>query len=120
MRSLLVQGEVEAADLAELLPSVGAEVQSAAAYAFGTTRIVLYVGRKFYFRSSDYLGILLLAASDGASQRIDISYAGGGSGLMGVQWGAGTDLEASIFDAVVAVLTGKSLSYTELPAARES
>jgi hypothetical protein len=114
MRSILVQGEIEAADLSGILPSIDATVQGTGAYAFGNTRVVLYVGRKFYFRSNDYLGVVLLAATDGATQRIDVSYAGGGAGLMGVQWGAGSDLETSLFDALVALLTSKSLHYTEI------
>jgi hypothetical protein len=114
MRSLLVQGEIAGADLSGVLSSNDATVQGAAAYAFGSTRVVLYVGRKFYFRSNDYLGVVLLATTDGASQRIDVSYAGGGAGLMGVQWGAGSDLETSLFDALVALVTSKSLQYTEI------
>jgi hypothetical protein len=114
MRSLLVKGEVAGGDLAAALSTIGADVQSSAAYAFGNTRIFLAVGRKFFFRSNDYLGVVILGASDGATQRIDLSYAGGGSGLMGVQWGAGTDLENNLFDAMVAVLNEKSLSYSDI------
>jgi len=114
MRSLLIQGEVDAAGLAGLLPSVGATVQTAVSYAFGNTRIALYVGRKFTFRSNDYLGILLLAASDGTSQRIDVSYAGGGAGFLGAVWGAGRDLEDNLIGVLADVLASRSLQYSEI------
>jgi hypothetical protein len=116
VRSLLVQGELPPEELAGLLPAVGADVQTSVGYAFGTVRVFLYVGRKFTFRSSDYLGLTLLAASDGKTQRIDVSYAGGGAGLMGIEWGAGRSLETSLVDAVVAALGEKSLQYSEVPA----
>jgi hypothetical protein len=116
MRSLLAHGELSASDLTGLLSSIGAEPQSAAAYAFGNTRILLCVGRKFYFRSNDYLGILFLAATDGTTQRIDISYAGGGSGLLGFQWGAGVDLEGTLFNAVAALLNSRSIQFEDVTA----
>jgi len=111
MHSVLVRGEVPPSDLAGLFVAVGAEGQGAVGYAYGNVRIVLYVGRKFFFRSNDYLGLVILASTDGASQRIDISYAGGGSGLLGVQWGAGDSLETSLFDALLNVLRARSLAY---------
>jgi len=115
MRSLLVQGELGAVDLAGVLPAIGITVQNSVGYSIGNTRVVLYVGRKFYFRSNDYLGIVVLTATTENSQRIDLNYAGGGSGMMGVQWGAGRDLETTLFDAIVAALVARSLAYSEIP-----
>jgi hypothetical protein len=116
MKSLLVQGEVPAPDLLGLFSAIGAQVQGSAAYAFGTTRIFLGFGSKYYFRTSDYIGIVLFAATDGASQRIDVSYVGGGSGVFGVQMGAGSDLENSLSDAVISLLSERSLQYTDVSA----
>ena len=86
------------------------ELQGAAAYAFGGTRISLFLGRKHFFRMNSYLGVSLVAATDGATQRIDIGQAGGGSGLIGMEWGAGDDLEASIYNSLAALLQQKGLS----------
>ena len=104
MRSVLVHGELAASDLASLFGAIGADQQAAAAYAFGPARIDLFVGRKFYLRSNDYLGLVMVAATDGVSERIDVSYAGAGSGFLGIQWGAGVDLENDLFGALQAVL----------------
>jgi hypothetical protein len=114
MRSLLVQGEIDATEIAAVLPTAGAKVQTAVGYAFGATRIALYIGRKYTFRSNDYLGIILLAASDGTTQRIDVSYAGGGSGMLGVVWGAGTDLENEVLNAISQVASRLGLRCTEV------
>jgi hypothetical protein len=113
MRSVLVNGEIAPSDLGSLFGSVGAESQGAVAFAFGETRIALYVGRKFYFRSNDYLGLVILAATNGVTTRIDLSYAGGGSGLLGIQLGAGDDLEAKLYEALVGLLQSRSLGFSD-------
>ncbi len=115
MRSLLIHGEIGPAELGEILPSAGAKVQTAVAYAFGTTRVCLFVGRKFTFRSNDYLGIILMAATDGATQRIDVTYSGGGSGLMGMVWGAGQDIENEVGNAILGMAQQKGLQVQEIP-----
>ena len=93
---MLVQGAVTPETVIALWGSAGAEVQAATRYAFGGTAVMIVVGRKFYFRSNDYLGVVCVTTTSGGTQRIDVSYAGGGSGMLGVQWGAGNDLEAAI------------------------
>ena len=115
MRSILVEGELSNVELAAVLQGAGVEQQTAAAYAFGTTRVALLVGRKFFFRSNDYLGLVVAAATDGRVQRIDISYAGGGSGLLGVQWGAGTDHETKVYLSLMERLRTRSLRCTDAP-----
>jgi hypothetical protein len=116
MRSLLVQGELSPSDLTGAFDSIGAERQGTSAYTLGNVRVLQLVGRKFFFRSNDYLGLVLLAATDGVSQRIDIGYAGGGSGLLGIQWGAGDKLEGSLFDALTQALQARSLPYQDATA----
>ncbi|HTT72745.1 MAG TPA: hypothetical protein VMG99_01145 [Thermoplasmata archaeon] len=116
MRSVLVNGEVGGDDLGGLFSAVGADAQGAVAYAFGPVRVVVLVGRKFFFRSNDYLGLVIVATTDGREQRIDISYAGGGSGLLGVQWGAGSDLESQLYTEVVGLVQRRSLSCSDAPA----
>jgi len=110
MSSLLIRGEVPPDDLQAVLRNAGAEIQGASAYAFGTTRIALFVGRKHYFRTDSYLGIALVASTDGTAQRIDIGHAGGGSGLLGTEWGAGDDLETNVYNGVLALLRERGLS----------
>lgn len=114
MRSLLVQGELSAAELQNAFGEGGAEGQSGSSYAYGAVKILLLVGRKYYLRSNDQLGVVLLASTNGATQRIDVSYAGGGSGLLGIQMGAGNDLENSLFDSVVSAAQSRSLSFQEI------
>jgi hypothetical protein len=111
LRSVLVQGELSPADLDGLLATVGATRQAAAAYALGASRVTILVGSKFYFRSNDYLGVVIAAVANGTSQRIDVSYAGGGSGLLGIQLGAGDSLEEALFTALVGVLQSRSLRF---------
>lgn len=113
MRSVFVHGELSADDLGGLLGSAGASGQFSASYAFGDVRVVIYVGRKFMFRSNDYLGVLVVATSNGTSQRIDLSYAGGGSGMLGVQWGAGDSIELDLYDALLSLIQSRSLTYQE-------
>ena len=110
MRTILVQGELPPSDLAEVLPQAGVEVQSTAAYAFGSCRIAVFVGRKHYFRSNSYLGVVLVAATDGTTQRLDVGQAGAGAGLMGIEWGAGDDLEASVYNELVSAIQARGLS----------
>jgi len=113
MQSVLLRGELSPADLGEVVEAAGAEIQDSAAYAFGSTRIYLTVGRKHFFRTNSYLGVVLLAATDGATQRIDIAHAGGGSGLMGIEWGSGDDLEGEIAAALGKLIRDRGL--TPLP-----
>ena len=88
MRSILVHGEVSSEELRSVVEETGIELQGAASYAFGGTRISLFLGRKHFFRTNSYLGVSVVAATDGITQRIDIGQAGGGSGLIGMEWGA--------------------------------
>lgn len=113
MRSVFVHGERSSEDLGGLLTAVGAEAQGAAAYAFGEARVVRFVGRKFMFRSNDHLGVVVLGASNGTSQRIDLSYAGAGSGVFGMQWGADETIVTTVFRALVQMLGARSLPYQE-------
>jgi hypothetical protein len=110
MRSVLVRGEVLPEELAGLFEGAGVEPQGRAAYAFGATRVAIFVGRKHFFRTNSYLGLVLVASTDGTTQRIDISQAGGGSGLVGMEWGAGDDLEASVYNALAAAVRTKGLA----------
>jgi hypothetical protein len=110
MRSILVHGEVSAEELGGVVEGAGVEIQGSTAYAFGGTRICLFLARKHFFRTNSYLGVSLVAATDGITQRIDIGQAGGGSGLIGMEWGAGDDLEASIYNSLAALLQEKGLS----------
>ena len=116
MRSILVQGELSPTDLEAAFSSGGAEGQASASYAFGAVKVLLLVGRKYFLRTNDQLGAVLLASSNGQTQRIDVSYAGGGSGLLGVQLGAGNDLETNLFGSVVNTVQSRSLSYQEVSA----
>ncbi len=115
MRSLLIHGEIGPNELGDSLPAAGAKVQTAVAYAFGTTRVCLFVGRKFTFRSNDYLGIIVLAATDGTTQRIDVTYSGGGSGLIGMVWGAGQDIENEVGNAILSMAQQRGLQVEEVP-----
>lgn len=117
MRSMLVQGSLSGGELAESAREAGVEVQAAAAYELGTTRVEFLIGKRFYFRSNDYLGLVVVAATDGAVQRIDVGYAGGGSGLLGVQWGAGNDLESTVYAALLERLRARSLPASDVPPA---
>ena len=110
MRSVLVHGEVSPEELSQLIQSAGVESQAAAAYAFGTTRITILLGRKHFFRTNSYLGLSVVAATDGTTQRIDIGQAGGGSGLIGMEWGAGDDLEAAIYNSLASLLKERGIS----------
>ena len=109
MHSILVHGEVSTEELRAVVERAGIELQGAASYAFGGTRISLFLGRKHFFRTNSYLGVSLVAATDGTTQRIDIGQAGGGSGLIGMEWGAGDDLEASIYNSLASLLHEKGL-----------
>lgn len=116
MRSILVQGELSNDQLASTFQGVVGEVQTVITYAFGSVRVVLLVGRKFFFRSNDYLGLALLATTDGTTQRIDMSIAGGGSGVFGVQWGAGASFEEELYQAISSALAQSSLNAQEVTA----
>ncbi len=113
MRSVFVHGEVSSDDLQSVLSSVGADRQGVAAYAFGDVRVVLLVGQKFFFRTNDHLGLVILAATNGTSQRIDISVAGRGTGAFGTLWGAGDDFEGDTYNALVQILSARSLPYQD-------
>ena len=115
MRSILVQGEVSPAELDGVLGSVGVQRQAITTYSLGPTRVAIVLGCKYYFRSNDYLGVALVAVSDGTAQRIDVSYAGGGAGLLGFQLGAGNDLEAHLTEALSDLLRARSLRFGDAP-----
>jgi hypothetical protein len=117
MRSVLIRGEIPASDLGGLMGGAGADLQASTAYAFGSTRVAIFVGKKFFFRSNDYLGVLVVSASDGSTQRVDLSYAGGGSGLLGVQLGAGTSIENSLFESLTGLAQSRNLTFQDVTAA---
>ncbi len=110
MLSIVVRGELPPEDLGAIFEGVGVETQGRAAYAFGATRVQVFLGRKHFFRTNSYLGVAMVASSDGTTQRIDIGQAGGGSGLLGAEWGAGNELEASVYNALSSALEERGLS----------
>ena len=109
MISLVVHGELPPQVLAEIFPQAGVELQSSAAYAFGTTRVTVLLGAKHFFRTDSWMGVALVAATDGTTQRFDIGHAGAGQGLIGAEWGAGNDLEASVYNALSQALQAHGL-----------
>jgi hypothetical protein len=104
MRSILVKGDVPDELVANAVRATTGEIQQQVRYLFGTTRITLFVAQKYFFRTNDRLGLIVLAVSNGSSERIDMTYSGGGSGLLNVQWGAGDELEESFHAALVQAL----------------
>ncbi len=114
MRSVLVRGEVSAADLDGVFRSVAGEVQWTASYALGETRVALFVGQKYMLRTNDRVGVILLSAANGSGQRIDLSSAGGGSGPLGISWGAGGSIETELYDALSQFLQSRSLVFQEI------
>jgi len=117
MRAVFVHGEVSAEELQSVLTGAGASVQSAATYAFGDVRVALFVGEKFFFRTNDHLGLVVLGTSNGTTQRIDISVAGKGAGAFGGMLGAGDSFETDAYNALVGILNGRSLQYQDAGAA---
>ncbi len=113
MRSVFVHGELSSTELQSLLSAVGADGQGVAGYAFGDVRVVLIVGQKFFFRTNDHLGLVVLATTNGTSQRIDISVAGRGAGAFGTLWGAGDDFENDTYNALVQLLNGHSFQFQD-------
>jgi len=114
MRSVVVQGELPPSDLVNLLATAGVEDQGTASYVYGNVRVLLCVGRRYFLRSNDFLGAVLLATTDGSTQRIDVCSAGAGSGLLGIQLGAGQRVEGDLLDAVLTVARERSLACQEI------
>lgn len=113
MRSVMVRGEISDTEVTNLLVAAGAESQGAASYTMGTVRVRILVGKKFYFRTNDYIGAVVVTTTDGVTQRIDLSYAGAGSGFLGSQMGAGSDLENAMYDALIGAVRSRSLLYED-------
>jgi hypothetical protein len=116
MRLVVIQGDLAAADIGGLINAVGAEIQASAAYEFGATRVSIFVGTKYFFRTNDYLGVLVVSTSDGTTQRVDMCYSGGSSGLLGIQLGASTTIEASLFEGPVGLAQSRHLSFRDVTA----
>lgn len=113
MRSFVCSGDAPDNLLGQVFAGQVDEVQQQLHYLIGSTRVLLLIGRKFYFRSSDYLGVVVLAVANGAVERIDISYAGGGSGMLGLQWGAGDRLETDVANAIAEALRNAGVRFQE-------
>ncbi len=111
MRSVFVHGELGPADIQSLLASVDAQPSAQTAYQFGPVRVTLVVGRKYFFRTDDHLGLVILATSNGTAQRIDISAAGGGkAGLLTGISSASDKIETDAYAALTQLLADKGLS----------
>lgn len=110
MRSVFVHGELADEDIQSLFASVGTETRSQASYAFGPVRVILITGSKYFFRTSDHVGLVVLACSNGSAQRIDISAVGGGTAgiFTGVE-SASESLESETYDAVARIIASKGL-----------
>lgn len=87
MRSVLVRGAATGADLGGVFRSVAGDVQRTASYSLGKIRIALFVGQKYMLRTNDRVGVIMLSAANGSGQRIDLSSAGGATGITGISWG---------------------------------
>lgn len=110
MRSVLVHGSAAAEELGSVLEAAGVETRSTGAYAFGPLNVLFFVGRKVVFGARSSEGIVLIAASDGRTQRIDIAYAGGEIGLFGPESGPGEDLEVEVYTKLITRLSQRGLT----------
>jgi uncharacterized protein DUF6054 len=109
MQSIVIQGELSAQDLQSALDASGVEREAAAAYAFGEVRVIVLVGQKYFMRTNTRVGVAVVAATDGKTQRIDIAQAGGAQGLFGVEWGAGDSIEAGVYNEIGALAQQRGL-----------
>lgn len=106
---MLVQGELSPEDLALGFERVGLARESSTAYALGAVHVTILFGRRFFLRSNTYVGGALVAVSDGANQRIDLSEVAGGSGMFNLDGGAGRSLEDALSKAPLDVLKARRL-----------
>lgn len=104
MRTLLVRGELPLEQVHLALQRCGVDLTGSCAYAFGSVRIAMYVGRKYYYRVGDFVGLAVLVSTDGSTQRLDIAGAGGARGLLAIELGAGDALEGEVHGALAGAL----------------
>ncbi len=62
-------------------------------------------------RTNDRVGVIMLSAANGSDQRIELSSAGGGTGLLGISWGAGGSIETDLFDALRQFIQSRALAF---------
>lgn len=98
MRTLAVGGELFRQDLEGAFANLGIRSPAGAGYELGEVRVMVLVGEKYFIRTNTRVGVVVVAASDGRIQRIDVLHAGGAEGVLGIELGAGEDLEDKIFD----------------------
>jgi hypothetical protein len=119
VRTILCASDAPDELIGRAFATVVDEVQREVRYQVGPSRVALFVGSKFFFRTNDRIAGILLAVSNGATERIDLIYGGGGSGLLGAQWGAGDDLEGQLTEAIAGALRGAGLRFEESPGTPE-
>jgi len=66
----------------------------------GNVEMVAIAGSKYYLRTNDTIGFILVSFYDGYSQKIDFGRVGGGSGLLNIRLGAGDKDEERILEEI--------------------
>jgi hypothetical protein len=112
-QSFVVQGSLSEDELESVLRRAGTEVQGRNSFVFGDCQVALFVAQKYFFRTSDFVGATLVAISRAGSQRIELASAGGGSGVLGVQLGAGEKLEDTLRQSLIDALKQKGFAFTD-------
>lgn len=110
MLSLVLNGELTGGDLQDALAAAGAQAQATGAYAFGEVRVAIVIGQMYFMRTNTHVGVAVVAATDGKTQRIDVAQAGGGQGLFGIEWGAGETIETKVYNAVGSLAQQRGIS----------
>jgi len=62
--------------------------------------MVAIAGSKYYLRTDDTIGFILVSFYDGYLQKIDFGCVGGGSGLFNIRPGAGDKDEGRILEEI--------------------
>lgn len=91
MESVEIPGKLEADDLLKVFYKATQKVEYKNKHIGPDSEVVIITGAKFFFRTSDYVGLALISYYDGTSTKIDYGIVGGGSGIMNIHLGAGND-----------------------------
>lgn len=103
MRTLAIGGELSRQDLQTTFDRAGLIAQIRTAYKLGDVEVAILIAQKYFLRTNTLVGVVVVAVSNGGVQRIDIVHAGGGEGIVGVEFGAGANLELRIYNELGAL-----------------
>lgn len=115
MKSVTVRGKLDSDEITKLFTSLMDQEAHKIQRSGDGSDLTILTGSRYFLRTRDNVGFCMVRYYDGISTSIDFGRVGGGSGILGIRFGAGDKLEEDLMEKIRIMVEsqGMTLTYDE-------